>query len=255
LFEPAKRDGQPVLAVITFGFTFELDGGSDAPETKKWFADIKQKAEAGDPAAQYVQAMILSGDPQFNEPWGNVLPWIEKSAQAGFAPAQYQLGESLLTGRGCEADSSKAMEWLRLAAQQDQPDAQETLARLLLKPGSSFDAQKALFWLGRASEHGSARANKYLGALLACSADETIRNPTRALELVDEVERGDAQEPATIEIRAAAYANLGNYKAAIKSQTLAIKRASGLHWDVSEMNSRLDAYSKSEPWYGELIPF
>lgn len=255
LFEAPMRDGTPTMVVVTYWFVFTMDKKAISIADKRWFTDIKQKAEAGEPAAQYVYAMILSGDPEFQEPWGNVLPWIERSAQAGFASAQYQLGESLLTGRGCEPDSDKAIQWITIAAQQDQPEAEVSLARLLLKAGPSYDAQKALFWLNRAAEQGGVRANKYLAALLASSTEERIRDPVRALDLIAKVDRGDAKEPTTIEIRAAALANSGDFKAAVKSQSLAIDRAAILNWDVSPMKVRLEAYKNSQPWYGELIPF
>jgi TonB family protein len=254
-FQPALKDGQPIQSVLNVAAVFASRAGSMPLAEQKWFTEIKAKAEAGDPTSQYVYAMILSGDPTVHQRWGNVLPWIEKSAQAGYAPAQYQLGESLLTGRGCEADPGKAIEWLKLAAQADDADAQTSLARVLLKAGPAFDPQKALFWLSRASDLKSPRANKYLAAILAASPDEHTRDPARAMVLVGNIERGDAREPTSIEIRAAALANQGEYASAIKSQSAAIKRAAQLHWDTSQMQARLQTYENKQPWYGELIPF
>jgi TPR repeat protein len=240
---------------VNLTVAFTTGPGPSRIAQSKWFAELKTEAESGNPTAQYMYAVALSGDPESHQSWGDVLPWIEKSAQSGFSLAQYQLGESLLAGRGCTADAQKAMQWLQRAAQQDFPDAQTSLARLLLKAGPGYDAQKALLWLSRASGQGDARANRYLAALLASSSDEHIRDAARALELVGKMAKAALQEPTVIEIRAAALAGTGDYGSAVESQSRAIKRAESLHWDVSAMKVRLAAYEHSQPWFGELMEF
>jgi len=52
---------------------------------------------------------------------------IRKSAEAGYAEAQYQLGLCLETGQGVEKDKDEALRWYRLAAEQGNAAAQAKL--------------------------------------------------------------------------------------------------------------------------------
>ena len=50
--------------------------------------------------------------------------WLERSAQQGYANAQYDLGVALRDGVGASADDQRALTWLRLAAEGGDPRAQ-----------------------------------------------------------------------------------------------------------------------------------
>lgn len=251
-FHPALKDGQPTTAVHTFTVSFNVDGDSKR-ELQKHVAEFESKAQEGDPVAQYLYATIMAGHPDYKKPWSDVLPWITKAAQAGLAPAQFELGQSLLMGRGCEQDQTKAVHWLQLAAQQGDANAQVSLARIALTPGVAFDQEKALFWLRQAADQGHERANKYLAAFLAASENERIRHPAKALELLQKIELGDRKEPTTREIRAAALANSGDFDGAVRAQKNAISRAKVLGWDTSSMEERLARYQAKQEWFGNLM--
>lgn len=251
-FSPALKDGKPTTAVHTVSIMFDLDGGSSRA-LQDHVKEIEKKAHEGDPVSQYVYATILAGHPDFNRPWSDALPWITKAAQAGLAPAQFELGQSLWMGRGCEEDPVKAIEWFQLAAQQGEPNAQVSLARIALTPGASFEPEKALFWLRQAADQEHERASKYLAAILASSDDERVRHPTKALELLEKIERGDRTEPTTREIRAAALANSGDFKGAVRMQKSALAKAKALGWDTIPMEERLARYEAGQGWVGNLM--
>ena len=58
------------------------------------------------------------------------LDWYRKSAEQGFAPAQYSLGMMYLQGRGTEQDNGQAKIWLEKAAEQGDADAQRVLQEI-----------------------------------------------------------------------------------------------------------------------------
>lgn len=251
-FFPALKDGEPTTSVHTVAVSFNMDGDSKR-DLQKHVAEFESKAQGGDPVAQYLYATIMAGHPDYKKPWSDVLPWISKAAQAGLAPAQFELGQSLLMGRGCEQDQVKAVHWLQLAAQQGDANAQVSLARISLTPGATFDQEKALFWLRQAANQEHERANKYLAAILAASDDERVRHPTKALELLDKIELGDKREPTTREIRAAALANSGDFAGAVRAQKFAVSRAKALGWDTAPMQERLARYQANQGWVGNLM--
>lgn len=256
LFEPAMRDGKPFATWAEMYVYFKIDGSTTLTnEATKRLAQIKQQAEQGDPLSQYLHALIMAGHPQFQKPWSEVLPWLMKSAQGGIAPAQYRVGQSLLRGRGCEPDSGKAAEWLLRAAQQDHADAQLELAVLSLKAGPGYDPKKAMFWLERAVANGNHNAKKYLAGVLAASTVESLRDPTRALMLIDDVLEVDRDDIVAQEIRAAALAASGQLAAAVDVQTKALAIAKRRQWDLTETNARLMRYRAGETWHGEFLEY
>lgn len=54
--------------------------------------------------------------------------WYYKAGSAGHAEAQFSLGLMFLVGKGVVEDHAEAMRWIRLAADQGQPEAKRFLA-------------------------------------------------------------------------------------------------------------------------------
>jgi len=75
------------------------------------------------------------------------------------------------------------------------------------------------------------------------------------MSLLDEVYRGVKDDPTVHEIRAAAQANLGDFKAAANTEREAIRKAGRLKWDLAPLNERLAAYTSGQPWTGTLLTF
>lgn len=85
-------------------------------------------AEEGHPAAQYSLAMLyLKSDPP---EYARAIPWLEKSARRGLPESQYMLGMLSLYGVGMAKDTKQGMQWLTLASDQDNEDAQALLDQL-----------------------------------------------------------------------------------------------------------------------------
>jgi uncharacterized protein len=247
-----------VAAQCTTFYRFTLTGvtASDYPTLQHYVDDTLRKANGGDPSAQMLYGMLLIGLPQLNQPRSSALPWFLKSAQAGVAAAQYQVGYSLLKGWGCDCEVNKGLDWLRRAAQGGQPDAEVTLAMYALKGTPDAErSRQAKLWLEQAAASGSHDGKLYLAALLAAAPDEKARDPARGLKLLDEVFRGVDDDPTAFEIRAAAQASAGQFEQAVKSERKALSMAQALNWDLTPLNERLGRYVARQPWYGNLLEF
>jgi TPR repeat protein len=200
--------------------------------------------------------MMLAGLPQLNQHYTQALPWFLKAAQAGAPYAQYQVGTALLRGHGCQCESIKGEIWLQKAAQADEPNVQVSLAEYLLQEHTSSESVSgALVWLERAAKQNNSAGKYLLASVLASSPDANVRDPARALALADAVEHDYKRDPSLWEIRAAAYAARGDYRAAKKAQARAIEGAQALGWTLDLMQQRETLYSAGQPWTGDLLAF
>lgn len=84
-------------------------------------------------------------------------------ADRGDADAQYNLGQAYKMGRGVPADLSIAESWYEKAAQQGHPQAAANLGLILFQNGQK---QKAIPWLKMAADADDPRAEYVLGTAL-----------------------------------------------------------------------------------------
>ncbi len=228
--------------------------GALYPRLEAFVSKTRSEAEAGDVEAEFVYGMMLAGFPQLNHSMKDALPWFLKAAQAGALGAQYEVGESLMLGMGCQCETNKGEVWLRKAAEADQADAQVSIAQYALRGTPDEAASRiAKTWLERAAKSGSHDGTLYLAALLASNPLAELRDPPRALTLLDKVGRDMGGDPTEYEIRAAAQAASGQYAAAVASERKALSIAKGLDWDLSPLEERLRQYQSGQPWYGNLL--
>lgn len=258
IYLPARIDGKPVATSASMFFNFKMATVSlqNYGNLAKQVDDAKRKAEDGDPSAQMLYGMMLAGLPQLKQSYTQALPWFLKAAQAGAPYAQYQIGTALLRGRGCQCESVKGEIWLQKAAQADEPNAQVSLAEYLLREKVSRESVSgALVWLERAAKQGNSSGKFLLASVLASSPDAHVRDPSRALTLIDAVERDYKRDPSLSEIRAAAYASRNDYAGAVEAQARALKEAKKLGWDLGPMQQRQSLYMSRQPWIGNVLDF
>ena len=197
-----------------------------------------------------------SGLPQLQKPHSEALPWFLKSAQTGVPAAQYQVGHSLLVGRGCQCQENKGVDWMRRAARGGQADAEITLAMYTLKGTPNAEQQRAArLRLEQASASGSRDGKLYLAALLAAAPEGTVRDPKAGLKVLDDVFRNFEDDPTAYEVRAAGQANSGQFDDAVKSERKAVDMATSLKWDPAPLAQRLSQYQARQPWTGMLVAY
>jgi len=161
---------------------------------------VRSKAETGDASAEYeLGRSILSARPTDSE-LASAMPWFRRSAEQGYAPAEYMYGGFFRDGRwenpkqlvywwtkaaeqgnihaqlwlgvfyeqgryGIERDYFKAFKWLSMAAKQGQPDAQVTLGQMYEDgEGVPHDYRLAAYWYRKAADHAMNLGGAGLGA-------------------------------------------------------------------------------------------
>jgi len=92
---------------------------------------------------------------------------VSQAAEKGDALAQYSLGRAYWLGRGVATNLQASLKWLKKAAQQDQPDAMQTLGEIYLTggPGIKADGRQAFHWFLKAADQGRTGALCSLGSL------------------------------------------------------------------------------------------
>jgi len=150
---------------------------------------VRSKAEAGNASAEYeLGRSMLSRRPTDSE-FASAIPWLRRSAEQGYAPAEYMYGDIFREGRwkdpkqliywwtkaaekgdvhaqlwlgayyeqgrhGIERDYFKAFKWLSMAAKQGQPDAQVAFGQMYENgEGVRRDYGMSAYWYRKAADH------------------------------------------------------------------------------------------------------
>ncbi len=135
-------------------------------------AEIKEAAEAGDAQAQFQLGAAFYS--KFS--WTNAVIWYRKAAQQGHADGQNALGGMLLNGiSGVKQNPEEGIRWLTLAANQNQVNAQLSLARVY-ENGTYLkrDYVESLKWLTLAEKKSSIVARVHADALVLKMTQEEI---------------------------------------------------------------------------------
>ncbi len=199
------------------------------------FQDYLELAEKGDPRAQYALAMIYDRGlgPNIYDPDLAFL-WFERAAVAGFAPAQYKMGEYYYDGVMVAEDLAKTGYWWGLAADQDYHQAWSRLINLYpMRSDVSYlgkriwDEDLVAIRLREAGENGHGYALVLLGnfylngfgvrqdiaeavSLIQKAADQQNSNGLFALGYFYQNEIGVAADPKRAEALYLAAAERGN---------------------------------------------
>jgi TonB family protein len=252
-FAPAVRDGVAAPCSMRIMVKFVMRGPAPGDtDIRNSFEEVKPKALAGDPVSQAVYGILLATRSDLNTAGEDFMPWITRAAQAGVPAAQYMLGMCIFDGFAAEHDEAKGLAWLNAAAANGNADAQAALANYLLRSGAPGGGAQALQWLEKSAAQGNRDGAYGLAALLASSPDPALRDPQRALTLVEVLKPDQDALPTAVEIRAAARAFTGDFAAAEGDQRRAIRKARALGWDLAPSQQRLDAYLAQKTWTGDL---
>jgi len=254
-YEPPKENGVAVACTVRFKVRFAVGAGMGAAtrEQEEMIAEVRKKAEAGDPSSQLTYAFLLEMGPAMNDQVP-VTNWTLKAAQAGISAAQYLIGLQALSS-GPEKNQAKGRVWLQMAADAGLANAQAALAFHLLRTNSREDFGKAQDLLEKAAAAGHPEGKYRLAAMLAAGPDASRRDPKRGLELLAQVKEEVDSDPTFFEIRAAAKAMMGEYAEAQLDQKQALQKARKLGWDLTDSQARLASYADSKPWTGNFFVY
>jgi TPR repeat protein len=112
------------------------EGLSEVPAP---FTEMEQLARDGNPTAQFNLSVAYNAGDGVARDLEEAASWLFKSAEAGFPPAQYNVGHRWLEAK----DKEKAFDWFMRAAKQNYGPAQFHIGALY---GNSGDYVRAYVW-------------------------------------------------------------------------------------------------------------
>ena len=129
--------------------------------TKMFLQNVKHIAKHNFILTQHTSTDRGSVDIKIDH--AKALYWSLKSAEQGYAPAQYLAGRIYYEGTGTPKDDVKAFLWMQKSAEQGHAPAQDFLGDMYLSGiGTAIDEVKALFWKRKAAEQGYPSALEFL---------------------------------------------------------------------------------------------
>jgi TPR repeat protein len=251
-FEMPVVNGARVPCTVAFWTFFATENLRNERAVQSQFEPFRVAAEAGDPTAQLHYAVMMNAWQELTKTKETSSWMLLRSAQAGIPSAQYIVGVSALGGGWFAKDRAKGMQWLEMASTGGQSEARVALARALLSDARE-NLPRARELLEKAVEEGSKDARYFLADLLVGDPEPARRDPRRALELLDYDYR--PEDPGVVEIRGAAYSQLGQFKMAVNSAKTALAMGRSLEWDVAPLAERLALYQKKQAWSGLLLSY
>ncbi len=248
-YHPATINGKPVETyLVVNNFTFEIEGfEADSKALHKKSMEMKKLALKGSSVdrykyAQWTGALKRFMTPEHRKDLGNSNEWYTLSAIDGLPNAQFRIGRNMLYGEQCEADSDKSFFWLQLAAENGFAEAQ-TLLGLERYKGVRFDRDRKMgvAWLEKAAAQNHTPAMVELALIYAMSDDAGIRDPQKALAIIDSIPQKMEDRLTYYESLAAVYSINQEYEKAEKSQKRLLKEAKKhrLPTEVFERNLNL----------------
>ena len=257
VYVPTRVDGVAVPCRTRIKLKFLNSGGGQPDGVTENIGEVREKAKRGDPMAQLAYATRIDNRPGLAEKDEWAMWWFLKAAQAGVPTAQGIVGKYALLGQdGVVQDEAKGLLWLNKAAQAGEPDAQLALANYHLRSAADPAQLGVAVNLLKQSVAGTNREVPfYLAAILATSSEAALRDPARAIELIDKAMPEYGSNPIALEIRAAAHAQSGDFKQAQKDQAYAVRLAQRLGWNVAPQKARLADYTAGKTWTGDLFAF
>lgn len=124
---------------------------------------LRQAAELQNPEAQFQYGQLLRFGKGCQEDINNALRMLEKAADQGHVLAQRHLGMLYFHGLECRKNRKAAQIWLKKAADQNDPDALYHMGLLdIHRLGRYQDDNQAEFYLKQAVAQGHAQAQEKL---------------------------------------------------------------------------------------------
>lgn len=234
--------------------------------TGKMYSDLKQLKTAavkGNAVAQYQYATRLNAYRYFKDylkridlQYKTANKWFTDAANNGLPNAQFELGRNMIEGRGCKVDTSNGYKWISAAAVNGYSPAQRMLGVYALNQtdeNARARALAAIAWLRNAAMSGDFSARVLLAWELSTATEKDLRDGRETLSLLQTDHNNYFDDLRILETKAAAYAELGNFKQAVKIQRQAAREANKYHWNIPLLKDRLGLYEHNEPYRGSYF--
>ncbi|WP_258405071.1 tetratricopeptide repeat protein [Shewanella psychrotolerans] len=217
-------------------------------------AHIQLKATLGESEAQFLLGlMYLSG--RFVEQDQNLgVKWVIKAAEQGHLKAAQTIADLAFDGKIIKRDLILAEHWYQQLADKDDKWAQFRLGFIYAAGGQGIERN-----CGKAVDRFLAVGDDVsLGNvvwILSTCPESEYRNGDMAIEIGKGLVAANNQDPTNLDNLAAAYAEIGDYTAAINTQQRAIEalKQTAEYNRYDEFEARLHHYQQQKP-YREVIP-
>ena len=134
--------------------------------TELHIVTLRERAEAGDAAAQHEMAERYANGRGVGRDFGVAMSWYVRAAEQGHVPAQLEVGRRYAAGQGVQRNDAIAASWFRRAAEQGDPRAQFDIGVMYRDGrGVAQDYAAALSWFRRLADSGDAGGQEALGDL------------------------------------------------------------------------------------------
>src|SRR5215469_946311 len=107
---------------------------------------------------------------------------IQNTAETGDASAEYELGRSMLSARPSDSEFAAAMPWFRRSAEQGYAPA-EYMYGSTFREGRWKDPKQLVYWWTRAAQQGNVHAQLWLGVFYEQGRDGVKRVYLNALNM------------------------------------------------------------------------
>jgi len=252
-FTPAKLDGKPVEGRAAVRTIFRIEDNGGVLWNNEKIEAIKQRADAGQPDAQFIAGLLGVLDESLKIPRDVAQDLLLEAAKTGYPDAQFWIASEVARERFCRGDSRKSLPWLQQAARGQLIPAKVALAyELLADPAQQGTDFKEL--LQPVLTGDNSYALKHAAALLSGAINPQLADAALALKAAQKLDKLDADaDPQVSEAIAVAHAANADFKRAARFQQRALKTATELQWNTQRMQERLAAYNNGKVWSGDLF--
>lgn len=182
--EPAASYGR-ADASLSLAFTLARTG--QQKDATRLIQEAAKEADTASPANKYFLVRVyFRGEYGVQADQAKALQLLQASAEAGYAPAQIEWGQTLYQGAfGVTADQAKGQAWFVEAAALETNDPESLMAQANLfargAPGVAPDHAKVLKLITRAADQGHAPAEFELGRSLISGVPGLPADPERGI--------------------------------------------------------------------------
>ncbi|MGI2259185.1 sel1 repeat family protein [Shewanella sp. GXUN23E] len=242
-----------LLSVSQWAWGFAIPQ-PEAEKVATKVAFIELNAQSGDAEAEYLLGLMYLSGRYVQQDAGKGLEWVEKAASANHVKAMQTLADLYYDGKVVPRNLARAVTWYQALAQAGQPHAYFRLG-LIFGAGGDGIARNC----GQAVEHFNHAGDQVslgnVAWILATCPEGQYRDGARAVELSLALLQKDQHDPSVLDNLAAAYAETGDFAAAVSTQQKAIDalRQRPEVADIAEFQQRLQFYLQKRA-YREVIP-
>ncbi len=243
LYQQAIEKGS-VEALTALGYVY-LGGETGASDPARATGYFRQAAQRDSPAAQTALGFMSIAEHRYAES----RQWFERAAAVQHPEAFTGLGRLYEDGLGVTASRARAIDNYTKGAALGDVQSQLRLAALNLElPLTEANTESALRWLRLAADQDHPQAHNGLAWILATSRFDRLRNGATALVEANRA-TAVARSASTLDTLAAAYAETGDLDNAVATQRDALAALDADERALRDAFERhLDSYLKQQPW-------